>query len=197
MKKKVFLYGVVLALLTGCVHLDNYAFSLTLDGKEMSRIYYAAGKKKIGGAESGGHYRGPGVEDGYFDPGKLENGEYTIEHVGLTKIGTARIEVFGKPPKLPEPGPKCDRCDGTGLVECDACRSCPDCGGSRSAKCKECDGSGKVRNWYHAWVKTECGKCQGEGSLPCPRCAKCEHCDGTRRVKCPKCVQTIHVVSER
>lgn len=189
MKKKFFPYLAALALaaMSGCVRYD---FPLTLNGEPPREFYFNNYdiKLKIGGDDDAGYYRGPGVKNGYFSALGLEEGVYTIEHVGFLKIGTGKIKVVGQRPIIPDPpSQKCVKCRDTGLIACERCAKCADCHGKRVVACGSCEGSGKIKRklWFGS---KSCDNCDGKGAVPCPKCRACERCGGSGKVPCPDCV---------
>lgn len=69
--------------------------------------------------------------------------------------------------------PRCDVCDGAGLV------GCADCGGDRRVLCGRCDGEGS-HPCAECGRPKECRGCLGRGNATCGRCAgRGDHaCDG-------------------
>ena len=158
-------------------------------------------KLKISGGRKGS-YRGKGVEDGYFNPSKVNCASSYIFYKGndgknkkeLVKIEGLKVEDT------------CKKCQGYYMVTCEYCngnatKPCKNCQGRKVVKdkviCPECKGKG-VHYKYARLGKIKCKKCNGyktitSPNVPCWYCKGCgeeilcSHCRGKGKVDCPEC----------
>lgn len=95
----------------------------------------------------------------------------------------------------------CDRCDGSGRVDCYDCdgdgrQECSNCDGDRDVDCEECDGLSTIKckecNGTGDVDGEECIDCDGEGKIKCKDCkatgkVECSTCDGSGKEECHTC----------